>query len=69
MLEESVDLHRALGRLPARQQEAVVLYYGLDFPLDQVASAMGCRLGTVKSHLFRARAALAQALGEDRVER
>jgi RNA polymerase sigma-70 factor (ECF subfamily) len=64
-----MDLHRALQLLPARQLEAVVLYYGLDLPVEDVASAMGCRAGTVKAHLSRARAALAGKLQEDSVER
>jgi RNA polymerase sigma-70 factor (ECF subfamily) len=67
--EESMDLNRALQLLPARQLEAVVLYYGLDLPVEDVASAMGCRAGTVKAHLSRARAALAGKLQEDAVER
>jgi RNA polymerase sigma-70 factor (ECF subfamily) len=69
MAEESLDLQQAIRRLPVRQQEAVVLYYGLDLTLDDVASAMGCRPGTVKAHLARARAALGEALAEDSIER
>jgi RNA polymerase sigma-70 factor (ECF subfamily) len=67
--EEALDLHRAMRLLPARQQEAVVLYYGLDLPVEDVASAMGCRPGTVKAHLSKARAALAGTLQEDSIER
>lgn len=47
----------------------MVLHYGFDLPLQDVASAMGCRVGTVKSHLSRARAALSKTLQEDAVER
>ena len=48
------DLARALGGLSDRQREAVVLrfYEGLD--TRETARVMGCREGTVKSHLHRA---------------
>lgn len=67
--EASFDLHRALRLLPARQQEAVVLYYGFDLSIEGVASVMGCRTGTVKAHLARARSSLADQLREDSLER
>jgi DNA-directed RNA polymerase specialized sigma24 family protein len=31
-------------------------------PLDEAAAVMGCRVGTVKSHVFRATAALRERL-------
>lgn len=62
--EAALDLRRAMRRLPRRQQEAVVLHYLFDLPVRQVAQAMGCRAGTVKAHLGRARAALAATLGQ-----
>ena len=49
----------AVRTLPARQAEAVALYYGLDLSVEDVAATLGCAEGTVKSHLSRARAALA----------
>jgi RNA polymerase sigma-70 factor, ECF subfamily len=51
----ALDLWRAVKRLPRRQQQAVTLYYVLDLPVAQVATVMGCREGTVKAHLARAR--------------
>jgi RNA polymerase sigma-70 factor, ECF subfamily len=60
-----LDLRAALRRLPARQQEAIVLHHLLDLPVAQTAAAMGCGEGAVKTHLSRARAALAQALTTD----
>ena len=47
-------LDAALGMLTERQQLAVVLRYGLDLSLEQVASAMGCAVGTAKSTLHSA---------------
>jgi RNA polymerase sigma factor (sigma-70 family) len=60
--DEAMDLWRGIRRLPRRQQEAVVLHYVGDLPLSKVAAAMGCRVGTVKAHLSRARGVLAITL-------
>jgi RNA polymerase sigma-70 factor (ECF subfamily) len=66
-VEGSIDLWRAVARLPERQQEAVALYYGAELPVAEVAKAMRCREGTVRAHLARARAALRVDLeGADR---
>jgi len=53
----------ALRVLPPRQRQAVVLRYYADLPEAEVATALGCSVGTVKSQLFKARATLARALG------
>jgi RNA polymerase sigma factor (sigma-70 family) len=58
-VEGSLDLWSAIRRLPKRQAQAVVLYYVADLPVKHVASAMGCREGSAKAHLSRARARLA----------
>lgn len=46
-----VDL---LARLAPRQRQAVVLRYHADLTLEQVAAALGCRVGTVKATLNQA---------------
>lgn len=61
--DELLDLRRAVQALPARQQEAVLLHYFRDLPVEDVARAMGTAPGTVKAHLFRAREAMAAKLG------
>jgi RNA polymerase sigma-70 factor (ECF subfamily) len=43
----------------------IVLHYLLDLPVDQVAAELGVPVGTVKSRLARARAALAIRLGPE----
>jgi RNA polymerase sigma-70 factor (sigma-E family) len=51
-------LRRALATLPARQRAAVILRYFEDRSEAETAEILGCRVGTVKSHLSRAVAAL-----------
>ena len=63
--EAEMDLVRGIRRLPPRQQEAVILHYLHDLPVADTATVMGCDAGTVKTHLSRARAALAEALDAD----
>ncbi len=50
-----LDLRAAITRLSERQELAVALFYYLDLPVDEVAAAMGCSTGTVKSMLSDAR--------------
>ncbi len=64
--DERLDLYDAIRELPARQQEAVALHYLLDLPVAETAAAMACDEGTVKTHLSRARSALALALADPR---
>jgi RNA polymerase sigma-70 factor (sigma-E family) len=52
----------AVRALPHRQRAAVVLRYYEDLPEAEIADALGCSVGTVKSQLSKARAALALAL-------
>ncbi len=59
------DFWVLVRRLPARQAQAVALYYALDLPVAEVAKTLGCTEGTVKVHLSRARAALGAALGQE----
>lgn len=54
----------ALAALPPRQREVVVLRFWLDLPLGQIADITGVSTGTVKSHLSRGMAALADRLDE-----
>lgn len=58
----AVELVRAL---PDRQRQAVVLRYVGDFSLEEISDAMGCALGTVKSTLAAARAALQLSSGDE----
>lgn len=66
---DRVTLVRALEQLPPRQRTAVVLRHVEGLPEREVATAMGCSVGTVKSQthagLRRLRQLLAEATGDD----
>jgi RNA polymerase sigma-70 factor, ECF subfamily len=53
---------RALAALPLDQREVVVLRFHLDWPVDEIATALGCPTGTVKSRLHRGLRRLEKAL-------
>jgi RNA polymerase sigma factor (sigma-70 family) len=61
-LEASLDLWHAISQLPKRQAQAVILYYLADLSVQHVATAMGCKEGTARAHLDRARKQLARSL-------
>lgn len=63
---ERADLQDALAALPTAYREVVVLHYYADLPVDEVAAVLDVPVGTVKSRLSRARAALAGRLGDYR---
>jgi RNA polymerase sigma-70 factor (ECF subfamily) len=62
--EDRIAVVEAIRGLPPRQQEAVALHYLLDLTVADTATAMGVDEGTVKTHLSRAREALARALDD-----
>ena len=49
------ELGRAMGRLPPRMREALVMVSVLGMPYGAVAAATGCGEGTAKTRVFRAR--------------
>jgi RNA polymerase sigma-70 factor, ECF subfamily len=59
------QLDRALARLEPEQRAVVVLRYWLDLPLPEAAEALGIPLGTAKSRLHRAIAALRRTVEGD----
>lgn len=56
-------LKRAIDSLPANQREIFMLRHFGEMRLEEIASARGCALGTVKSSLHRAAAAIRDYLG------
>ncbi|MCM2427568.1 SigE family RNA polymerase sigma factor [Streptomyces sp. RKAG337] len=59
---EPVALVSALRELSPRQRRTVVLHYVCDLSVAQIAAETGVSSGTVKTHLHRGRAALADHL-------
>lgn len=52
-LTQSLLMLNALAQLPPRQRACVVLRYYEDLSVEEVAAAIGCRPGTVKSQTAR----------------
>jgi len=61
-LDRHDELHAALAALPPRQRAVLVLRYFLDLPEAEVAAALRCSVGTVKSTASRGLARLEQTL-------
>jgi RNA polymerase sigma-70 factor (ECF subfamily) len=66
--ETVVWLEQEIRRLPLAQREALVLA-SLESPLAEIATALGMPVNTVKTHLRRARLALAEKLARRRAAR
>jgi len=57
------DVMAALAALPDRQRTAVVLRHWLRMTETEIAEAMGCSVGSVRTHVARGHQTLAQRLG------
>ena len=56
------DMHRALLTLPPERREALLLVGAGGFSYEEAAEICGCAVGTIKSRVGRARAALTSML-------
>lgn len=56
-------LRAAVRELAEPYRTTVYLYYWMERPVAEIAELLGCRPGTVKAHLFRARKQLERKLG------
>ena len=61
------DMHRALLTLPAERREALLLVGAGGFSYEEAANICGCAVGTIKSRVGRARAALNAMLDEGNI--
>lgn len=61
------DLHRALLTLPPERREALLLVGAGGFSYEEAAQICGCAVGTIKSRVGRARAALNLMLSDGSV--
>ena len=62
--EDRLDLAAALRRLPIGWRAVVLLHHVDDLPVEEIAAQLRIPVGTVKSRLSRARAALAPLVSE-----
>jgi len=58
------EVHDAISRLPQQKREVLVLIGVLGLSYEETAEICCCAVGTVKSRLSRARAAILEYLGE-----
>lgn len=58
-------VREAIAQLSAKQRAVVVLRYYQDLSDQQIASVLGCPVGSVKSALHRATAILREQLGQE----
>ncbi len=56
------DFSRALTKLPEDQREALLLVGASGFSYEEAAEICGCKIGTVKSRVSRARSSLQEML-------
>jgi RNA polymerase sigma-70 factor, ECF subfamily len=66
---DRLAIQAGLQLLPAHYRQVVVLHYGADLSVEQVAQQLRLPTGTVKSRLARARAALGAYLEQGQEER
>jgi len=57
------DVMAAMATLPDRQRSAIVLRHWLHMTESEIAEAMDCSIGSVRTHVARAHQTLAQRLG------
>lgn len=61
-----LDFAKAFAQLPHEQREALTLVGAEGFSYEDAALTCGCAVGTIKSRVNRARAKLAEMLGDER---
>ncbi len=64
--EELRNVWDAVDTLPGKQRSVFLLRFVEEMELPEIATAMGLRVGTVKSHLHRALAAVRKAMEKTR---
>lgn len=56
---------QAVGRLPWKFREVIILRYIEELPYEDIAQILGVPVGTVKTYLHRAKTKLREMLGEE----
>lgn len=63
--DDAAALHRALDQLEPRLREVLTLHFLEDFSVAEIAEAVGCPEGTVKSRLHFAKRAMRELLKKE----
>lgn len=62
--QSAAHLHAAIEALPPQQRTILTLYHLEEMPIGEIAGITGLAEGTIKSHLFRCRKQLRDALAD-----
>jgi RNA polymerase sigma-70 factor (ECF subfamily) len=60
--EQKEQVRQAIELLPDKQRAALVLAYYQQLSYREIAKVLGCTVGTVKTHMYRALSTLARRL-------
>ncbi len=63
-LDQAARLRAAIDALPEKYRTVITLFHLQGKQYDEIASVLGLPMGTVKTHLFRAKEQLRRLLGE-----
>ena len=66
--DEARRLRQAIAQLPEKYRTVVTLYHLQGKQYEEIATVLGIPVGTVKTHLFRAKEQLRRMLTADQVE-
>ncbi|GAC1501053.1 MAG: RNA polymerase sigma factor RpoE [Vulcanimicrobiaceae bacterium] len=66
--DESQRLRTAISKLPEKYRTVITLYHLQGKQYDEIATVLGVPMGTVKTHLFRAKEHLRQLLAPPKAE-
>jgi len=64
---ETMDLARAISRLPDRDRQALFLHFYLDLPIEEVGLALGISASAAKGRIYRACHRLRPSLLEEEI--
>jgi RNA polymerase sigma-70 factor, ECF subfamily len=66
-LDQARRLREAIDQLPEKYRTVITLYHLQGRQYDEIATVLGIPIGTVKTHLFRAKEQLRKLLGAEEV--
>lgn len=64
--EDAAIVHHALDQIAPEHREVLILRFVQEMPYDEIATVIGCQMGTVRSRLHYAKRALRELLERNR---